>query len=80
MKTYVFISAVFIIVVFAALLKNAFVRIGRNEEGIRRANNEIEKIKDDYLTKADFVAGISEINNKLDRLIEKIKKRGLKFG
>ena len=49
------------------------MRIGRNEEGIRRANNEIKKIKDDYLTKADFVAGISEINNKLDRLIEKIK-------
>ena len=73
MKTYVFISAVFIIAVFSALLKNAFVRIGKNEESIKKANGEIEKIKDDYLTKADFVAGISEINSKLDRLIDKIK-------
>ncbi len=73
MKTYVFISAVFIIVVFAVLLKNAFVRIGKNENGIKMANEEIKKIKDDYLTKADFVAGISEINSKLDRLIDKIK-------
>ena len=73
MKTYVFISAVFIIVVFSVLLKNAFVRIGKNDESIKKANGEIEKIKDDYLTKADFVAGISEINSKLDRLIDKIK-------
>lgn len=72
MKTSTAIILV-IFIIFALFLKRAFERIVQNEKDISDAKTEIKKIKDDYLTKQDFVMGMTEINKKLDRLIERIK-------